>query len=284
VPRERYIIVGLAKTGTTAVAMTLRNTLRVSDFCMEPNDSATIEQFEVCERVVIKIIFDHWRTRVDALHAVLRGGPGSCTPTVIAIVRDPRDEAVSRLHYMAYDYFSTRATTPDDRAEWIEIFRNKEATPDSISLLEMEQQLKTRFGRGCLPGKDLYQAYRQFIDEITNAGGAGVHLLRYEDFVRGTISDEALRAMLSASRDVGPWLRRVHRSGSSGGWQHFLTDRDLAFFNGILEPFLRRFDYPLERTIAPERPPRATGSDYVEKLIDEAGNWFNQREVAGKKA
>lgn len=155
-PRERYMIVGLAKTGTTAVAMTLRNTLRVSDFCMEPNDSATIEQFEVSERLVIKIIFDHWRTQVDALHAVLRGEPSGCAQTVIAIVRDPRDEAVSRLHYTAYDYFSTRPTTLDDRAEWIEIFRNKEATPDSISLLDMEQQLQDRFGRGCIPGKDLY--------------------------------------------------------------------------------------------------------------------------------
>jgi hypothetical protein len=76
----------------------------------------------------------------------------------------------------------------------------------------------------------------------------------------------------------------VHRSGLSGGWQHFLTDRDLAFFNGILEPFLHRFDYSFERTVAPERPPRATGSDYVERLIDEARNLFGQREAAGKEA
>jgi len=282
--REWYVIVGLAKTGTTAVAMTLRNTLRLPDFCMEPKDSAKIEQYAGRERLVIKIIFDHWRTRVDALKAVLRGEPGGDAQTVIAIVRDPRDEAVSRLHYAAYDYFSTRPTTPDDRAAWIEIFRNKEAAPDRIALVDMEQQLKTRFGRGCLPGKALYEGYRQFVDDIIDGGSHRVYLLRYEDFVRDTIADEALRAMLSASRDVGPRLRRVHRSGSSGGWQHFLTDRDLAFCNKIFEPFLRRFDYPFERTSAPERLCRATGSDYVERLIDEARGLFNRRDAAPQKA
>jgi hypothetical protein len=70
--------------------------------------------------------------RVAALKSFLRGEPGGSAPTVIILVRDPRDEAVSRLQYTACGYFSTRPTTIEDRAAWIEIFRHKEDAPDSV--------------------------------------------------------------------------------------------------------------------------------------------------------
>jgi len=274
--REMYLIVGLAKTGTTAVAMTLANTLKVSDVLLEPKEATTIEQFRKSGRVVVKIIFDHWQTRADALKAIVDPTPGDYAPITIIIVRDPRDEAVSRLHYAAYDYFSTRPTTEDERAEWIDIFRRKEETPDGVALIDMQNEIMSRFGVGFLPGRHLYDAYYQFIDDISAPGGPGVHLLRYEDFVRGTIQDELLQTLLSGSHEVGPAFRRVFRSGSSGDWQHFLTDRDLSVFNDACQPFLRRFEYPFERSSASGRPSRTTGSDYVARLIDEACGLFQK--------
>jgi hypothetical protein len=128
-PREWYVIIGLAKTGTTAVTVTLANTLQIQRFCMEPIDLATIEA-ERYGRLVTKILFDHWLGREDQLKELLRGGDDGCAPTAIAIVRDPRDEAISRLHYFAYAYFSTRPTTQDDRAPWLDIFYRKEAAAD----------------------------------------------------------------------------------------------------------------------------------------------------------
>jgi Sulfotransferase domain len=276
-----YLIVGLAKTGTTAVAMTLRNTLRVSDFCIEPKELATIEQAVASRRLVIKIIFDHWKTSADTLKAFVRNSVGERTLATIAIVRDPRDEAVSRLHYAAFDYFSTRPTTDDQRAAWIEIFRRKEETPDSISLIDMQNEIVRQFGRRFLPAKDLYETYCRFIDDIMDMDATAVHLLRYEDFVRDTIPNKALQAMLSGSRDVGAELRRVYRSGSSGDWQHFLTGNDLVTINTTCEPFLRRFNYPFERISALGRPSAATGSDYVAKLIDEARSQFRGTEPRG---
>ncbi|MGO9574732.1 MAG: sulfotransferase domain-containing protein [Terriglobales bacterium] len=261
---ELYLVVGLAKTGTTAVAMSLANTLKVPDVLLEPKELTTIERFSAsCERVVIKIIFDHWQHRVDALKALIYPTLRDDAPTTIVIVRDPRDEAVSRLHYAAYDYFSTRPTTQDERTAWIDIFRRKEETPDSVAFMDMQSHIISRFRVGFLPERHLYDAYCQFIDDISAPGSAGVHLLRYEDFVRETIQDELLRTLLSGSHDVGPTLRRVFRSGSSGDWQHFLTDQDLAVINDSHEPFLRRFEYPFERSSALGRPSRATGSDYV---------------------
>jgi hypothetical protein len=283
-PRECHVIVGLAKTGTTAVAMTLRNTLQIADFCMEPRDAATIPA-EQYQRLVVKILFDHWLARSDQLIEWLCTPNGGHAPTTIAIVRDPRDEAISRLHYLAYGYFSTRPTTPDDRAAWVDIFLRKEAAPDSLGLIDMENELKARFGLGFLVGRQVYEAYQRFVEEVAERGGTSVHVLRYEDFVADAIGNAALRTLLSGSRNVGPWFRRVHRGASSGDWRHFLTDKDLVILNDLCEPFLRHFDYPFDRATtdpkaarSPERGrlPRETGSDYVAGLIDEARALYAQ--------
>src|SRR5262249_44511086 len=153
------------------------------------------------------------------------------------IVRDPRDEAVSRLHYLAYNYFSTRPTTEDDRAAWLEIFSRKEAAPETVGLIDMEKQLMSRFGSGFLVGRHVYESFLQFIDELLRTRAATTLLLRYEALVGNTIPAGPLQTLLSGSRNVGPWFRRVHRSGSSGEWQYFLTDEDLAVINGLCEPF-----------------------------------------------
>lgn len=279
--REWYFVVGLAKTGTTAVSMTLCDTVKVPQILMEPQDLATIEQAGACQQLVIKIIFDHWLNRADTLKHLVRPTAGDGAPTTIAIVRDPRDEAISRLHYAAYEYFSTRPTTNDDRAAWIDIFRRKEETPETIGLLEMQSQIISRFGVGFLPGRPLYDAYCRFIDEIVTPASSARHLLRYEDFVHETIPNEPLRALLSGSHALDPKFRRVLRSGSSGNWQHFLTDQDLSVINSTCEPFLRRFEYAVERTGELGKPLRATGSDYVEALIDEARSSFVKAAPSG---
>jgi hypothetical protein len=280
--RNWYLIIGLAKTGTTAVAMTLRNTLRIEGFCMEPKEIAAIEA-EAQDRLVIKILFDHWLGRANQLQDFVRKAAEDGPLTVVIIVRDPRDAALSRLHYYAYSFFSTRPTTDDDRTAWLEIFYQKEDAPDRIGLIEMEKRIKGRFGAGFLPGARLYEPFLQFIDELIETGAATTHLLRYETYVENTIGDETLRVLLSGNRDVGPEFRRVHRSGSQGEWRQFLTEEDLAILNRMYEPFLRRFDYSLERQIVPIDPAaqnlsRKNGSEYVAKLIDEARRLYEYQQ------
>jgi Sulfotransferase domain len=277
--RDWYLIVGLAKTGTTAVAMTLRNTLLIHGFCMEPADVAAIEA-ESDDRLVIKILFDHWQNRTHELKTFLHGTDAKPAPTVIAIIRDPRDEAISRLHYAAYNYFSTRRTTEAERADWINVFRRKEEALDGVGLVDMERELMGRFGFGFSAGKQIYELYCNFIDDIIEMKAAPFHLLRYEEFVDNAVTDETLRSLLSGSHSVGPLLRRVYRSGSSGDWRHYLTNSDIAFINKTCEPFLRRFDYPFEGNATAERSSPTTGSDYVANLIDEARELFEKTERA----
>jgi len=271
--RERYVIVGLAKTGTTAVAMTLRNTLRIAGFCMEPHDLAAIEA-EASDRLIVKILFDHWVDRAQQLREFLCNASNGPAPTTIIVVRDPRDEAISRLHYLAYNYFSTRPTTDEDRAAWVDIFRQKEAAPQRVGLIDMQRQIIDRFGAGFLITRHVYESYLRFVDDILTKNDKPAHFLRYEDYVARTIPRGPLQALLSGSRDVGAAFQRVHRRGSSGDWHTFLTDDDLTTINGVCEAFLRRFGYPLgrdsDRATPSEAISHSTGSEYVERLITEA--------------
>ncbi len=276
--RERYVIVGLAKTGTTAVAMTLRNTLRITGFCMEPQDLADIGA-ETSDRLIVKILFDHWVDRAQKLRQFLSDASTGPAPITILVVRDPRDEAISRLHYLAYTYFSTRATTDEDRDAWVNIFRQKEAAPQRVGLIDMQTQIIDRFGAGFLITQHVYELYLQFVDDVLAKSGKTAHFLRYEDYVGRTIPRGPLQALLSGSRDVGAAFQRVHRRGSSGDWHTFLTDGDLLVINGICGAFLRRFEYPLERNTAQASPGEAishsTGSEYVERLIVEARRYYH---------
>jgi hypothetical protein len=263
----------LAKTGTTAVAMTLRNTLRISGFCMEPQDLAAIEA-EPSDRLIVKILFDHWVDRAQQLRELLCDAGSGPAPIAIIVVRDPRDEAISRLHYLAYNYFSMRPTTDEDRDAWVDIFRQKEAAPRRVGLIDMQRQIIDRFGAGFLITQNVYESYLKFVDDVLTKSSKTAHFLRYEDYVGRTIPRGPLQALLAGSRDVGAVFQRVHRRGSSGDWHAFLTDDDLLAINGICGAFLHRFGYPLERDADRVNPGEAishsTGSEYVERLIAEA--------------
>jgi len=274
--RSWYLVIGLAKTGTTAVAMTLRNTLRIEDCCMEPSDFPEIEA-KAKNRLVIKILFDHWQGRSHQLSAHFRDLKGYDL-TTIAIVRDPRDEAISRLHYVAYDYFSKRPTTLCDRTAWLDIFYRKEDAPKSLGLIDMQRYLQDRFGVGFLASKSLYESYSQFI-EADQSGKR--YVLHYEDFISNSVSDERLQHLLSGSRHLPPSLRRVFRTGSNGQWRDFLTDDDLICINAMCSQYLRCFGYPLTRDRKADGRDAndvasRTGSEYVAKLIDEARHAYEK--------
>src|SRR5262245_503189 len=92
--REWFMVIGLAKTGTTIVATTILRTLRRGNLCMEPDDPTDIVPFAQSNPLVIKVLFDSWLGRLPQLYQLCRE-----IPMTIAMVRDPRDEIVSRLHY-----------------------------------------------------------------------------------------------------------------------------------------------------------------------------------------
>ena len=272
---ERYLVVGLAKTGTTVVARTLQRTLQIPNFCMEPKDLAKIEQAADCERLVVKIIFDHWQDRLDDLAQVCGRGSTALVPTVIFVIRDPRDELISRLYYFPYSFFSSRPSRAEQRASCIALFERKEASPETLGLLDMQEELWRMFESGFFGPGLLHRRYAEFVQGFVDSSGDNTYLLRYEDFISRAIPQPPLQDMLSGAQEVHQLERRVLRSASSGAWNAFFTDRDTAFYNQHFEAFLLKFGYSLERRVGAGPPiSNTTGSEYVARLIKEACTTF----------
>jgi hypothetical protein len=273
---EKYVVVGLAKTGTTVVARTLQRTLQIRGFCMEPKNPAEIGRAAAsCERLVVKIIFDHWQDRLDDLAQVCAGDGTSSVPTVIFVIRDPRDEIVSRLHYFPYTVFTSRPSTPEQRVSCIALFERKEASPETIGLLDLQEDLWRMFGRRFFHPGLLHRHYAEFVQGFVDASRDKTYLLRYEEFISRAIPEPPLQAMLTGAQEVPRQEQRVLRSASSGAWNRFFTDPDTAFFNQYFEMFLVKFGYPLERRIGAGPPVSSTtGSEYVARLIKEACTTF----------
>ena len=280
--RGWYIILGPAKTGTTVVARTLLNRVTPDGFSMEPVSRHELEALRGAKRIAVKIIFDTWREQLTDLTAVCAGNEQAGVPTTICLIRDPRDELVSRLHYFAYSFFATRPTTEEQRASWVRIFQKKEADPGGVSLLDMEEELWRTFGEGFRPPPELHRSYQQFVDDLRALPANKCHLLRYEDFIERRIPPDLNRFLLGPQL-VHPLEQRVHRSGSKGAWHRFFTDHDTEFYNRYFEQYLTTFDYPLVRNVEIGPPVSShTGSAYVARLIDEARASYTQ--ASGQKS
>jgi len=199
-------------------------------------------------------------------------------PTVIFVIRDPRDELISRLHYFPYSVFSSRPSTAEQRASCIALFERKEASPETLGLLDMQDELWRMFESGFFGPGLLHRRYAEFVQGFVDSSGDNTYLLRYEDFIRRTIPEPYLQAMLAGEQAVPQQEQRVLRSASSGAWNAFFTDRDTAFYNQYFEAFLLKFGYPLERRIGAGPPiSNTTGSEYVARLIKEACTTFETK-------
>jgi hypothetical protein len=274
--RDWYIVLGPAKTGTTVVARTLLNAVRPEGFSMEPTSRRELELLRETKRVAVKIIFDGWREQLPDLTGICTGDERVGVPTTICLIRDPRDELISRLHYFAYRYFATHPTTDEQRTSWIRVFQKKEENPDGVGVLEMEEELWRTFGEGFRPSQELHRSYLEFVEELRTLPANKSHVLRYEDFI-GRLIPSDLKGLLLGPQQVHPLEQRVHRSGSKGAWNRYFTERDAEFYNQYFERYLVTFGYPSLR--APEIGPAvssSTGSAYVARLIDEARATYAQ--------
>ena len=134
--RDWYIVLGPAKTGTTVVARTLLNGVMPDGFSMEPASRRELEALRGAKRVAVKIIFDTWRDQLGDLTTVCAGNEQAGVPTTICLIRDPRDELVSRLQFRlqflrgaSHDRRTTRILDQDfpekgSRSRWRELARH----------------------------------------------------------------------------------------------------------------------------------------------------------------
>ena len=147
-------IVGLAKTGTTAVSMTLCDTVKVPRMLMEPQDLA---DHRASRRMPAVGHQDYFRSLAEPRGHV----KAPLSAQLLTMARQLRSlSSVIRVMKLSVDFTTLPMSTfPHDPPRTTIaphgsiFFVARRRTPETIGLLEMQTQIISRFGVGFLPGR-----------------------------------------------------------------------------------------------------------------------------------
>ncbi len=254
--RNRICIVGMPKTGTTAIYQSIRNAMPSNTSAIfEPKSADELKFLSSKECSLTKIMMGKLTASEYA---------PSLFDKNIVVLRDPRDTLVSRV---LYKFNGTKILDDEVRkANVLSVFRQKEADPDSVSLVD----IFSLFGKG-----EPYRFYKAFCDLLLKTittcetHSRSIHAVRYEDFVDGNLS--GLNAYLGFPIDkninLPSWTKKIRRKGTYGDWVNWFTASDIPFFYGSMALYMKTFGYDdwssqtVHKTISAEH-----ASEYIERL------------------
>lgn len=250
-----YLIAGLAKSGTTRLFSQLQDALLAS-------------------RVELSAFFEP--DSDEALNAI-RSTPGSTLTKVligrvssanrllaefdrhVLIYRDPRDQFLSMLLYLFYDFQLSGDVDAYLRAR--DALAAKVESPATVSTIELYSTVAALAGRAPIGVfKKLHAVQREY------QAAFSPFMLRYEDLISGEALDALgayLGLQLAADTEVPAEYARVARSRGFGEWRSWLNAEDLAFTDREWGQHIQDLGYALEPAGDALKISPATSLDYV---------------------
>lgn len=184
---------------------------------------------------------------------------------VMGLVRDPRDNLVSRLLFRMVSpaFVENRSVY----TEMLPLFEKKVENPDSISVCDlfgrmektnlMEPMIETRVRENL----DL------FMDWHSNSPDCIIY--KYEEFVRGNYDKIALitqRVDEVDASQVETIYPQIKRSGSIGDWRQWFTPSDVEFFRPRFSKYMNFYGYEDDWSLPSSQFISAESSiDYIRK-------------------
>ena len=267
----RVLVLGPAKTGTTIISHSIRNSMPNANYSMEPRDVGYFENIAADQAArVVKILFGHWRNRPRLLDGIVMGEAGFVADRTIAIVRDPRDNAISSMFYSIYEMVLGGAE-PSNVEQWIKVIERKQQAPKSLSMAQMLAEMNRIFGsdynlQGFVANE--FIEYSRWIASHREH----LHILRYEDFIAGRLEmlEQYLGFPLTRQRYVPEGVQRIQRSSGSGSWRHLMLPSDVELLRAACGDIMAAHGYG-DWTLAntPHLDP-AHGTEYVRRISEEA--------------
>lgn len=271
-PVQNVLVMGKAKTGTTVISKTIQKSLPGEvEYHLEPQKTEFFASAKLLQRDcshVIKIIYEHWEQRPNLRNAIVCGETGVVFEKVVFIVRDLRDELISRLLYWARPHSRNSILKDQQIEQWITLLKAKEIKPKDISLLDLFQE----FGKIFQVNHEsminnmihLSASYQDFIGKITRP----YVLVRYEDFLSGKTKglEEYLGLELSEDRGVGKF-EYTRRSSSFNNWKQFYTQADIEYLRPRMEPVLEQQGYTDWELQPVDSLDEDLFSNYVQRII-----------------
>jgi hypothetical protein len=262
------LVIGKAKTGTTVLAKTIQNSLNDCSLTMEPKDSEFVFKMygKSLERNhVAKLIFEHWTNKSNSLSALLADELPVRFDKKIIIVRDPRDEIVSRLLYFVKPLKDQGRLTEESLSKWISALQHLESGSESMSFIELIKTADTIFET------DFLASFFRYLGEFSayySSKPNSVFAIRYEDLVDRKVKhlETYLGFELNFDLIEDELIRRTKRSSSYGSWKAFFKDEDVEYFRPLLSGFMEEIgytDWALDPNLTPSK---AVTSEYVKRL------------------
>ncbi len=182
----KILVVGRAKTGTTVISKTLASGAGIKNYYLEPKN---IDFFATSKNAnekntTVKIISDHWNKRPRLRNAIIHNELPMTFDRKVVIIRDFRDELLSRLFYFSFAWAQTENFNPDTARSWISLLQSKERDPKAVPFAALADFLKTHTGYDAWSIPDL-TGFVHFIRQLPK----DAFVIRYEDFVAGNIHE-----------------------------------------------------------------------------------------------
>jgi hypothetical protein len=255
----RVVVVGLGKSGTTALIYAIRSAMPAdTEVLFEPKGHVELKAANVAAKVL--------------LHPKFPLDPGFYRQfdKIILIVRDPRDIVVSKGLYRIYGGNPLHADLPK-LDQYVELLRAKERDPRSVPFMRILALFASLNGRP--PNPDLGIARR--LNDIVAFQQAfpGCLVYPYEAMVAGRFDAVAEFLSLPAQAmkpEVPASLHRVVRSRRAGNWRDWFCPEDVEHYRPLFSAFMRRYGYADDWTLsAAPRIPAEEASEYVLRLARE---------------
>lgn len=215
----RYLIVGGARSGTTALYFKMKQALPEMTWCLyEPAQFDPSGQGDVTHVLAKILIGRRQRSNYESFKGFDKK---------ILIIRDPRDNMLSRLLYLPCGRESFR-NDQSKLAIFVDALRRKEIEPRAISFLSLCDLFSRLDGRDLLPrmiehyklALDFHYRYDHFMS------------YKYEDLIAERYAQIEQYLDLPLPRGEALLTKEydhIARSKRVGDWTNWFTDEDVAF-------------------------------------------------------
>ncbi len=254
----RVLILGQAKSGTTALHHALLDALPGAAESFEPLDLREVDLTP--ENLVVKKLVNTFaEVEMDVFDAFDKH---------VFLVRDPRDRLVS---WLMYDLYGRPAMRLAEKVElFVERLRQKEADPGSVELVRLVNLYWDITGMDLIT--EMAWATRRTLGVRAKIADR-FFTVHYEDMVAGDLAGLSDHLGLGpiAVPEVTGERGRVVRSKGIGDWRHWFTEIDIMVFRPMLQLALHEYGYAPEWELAsPQVIDPATSSEYVLSLAERA--------------
>jgi len=251
-----YLIAGLAKSGTTILFSRMQRAIKPElETFFEPDRDEQLT--DILERGV------HTHTLTKVLIGRVTSGNHLLQQfdRHIVIYRDPRDQFISMLLYLFYD-FKLNGDHAGYRQALAALSR-KVRDPAGHSTIDLYNRVAGLVGRAPVAVfNNLHREQHAYIQAFSP------HLLRYEDFVDNNLSsiEQYLALDLHNDAEVPEAYDRVARSKKYGDWKNWLNEQDLDYINKAWGDAIQSLGYSLPTGALRVAIPASTSIDYVRQF------------------